>query len=123
VLPEGLGKFIHLTVSRTRDLPTPSNPYLQILRQYPLKPLPYANCVCKIEKKKLYIRVRVRARACVCVCVCNSPGSDQIPAKLIQAGGETLRFEIHKPIHSIWNKEEFSSMEGAYYFTHSQKGL
>jgi hypothetical protein len=33
-----------------------------------------------------------------------SPGSDQIQAELIQAGGETLRFEIHKLI--IWNKEE-----------------
>jgi hypothetical protein len=33
-------------------------------------------------------------------------GSDQIPAELIQAGGETLQFEIHKLINSIWNKEE-----------------
>jgi hypothetical protein len=31
---------------------------------------------------------------------------DQIPAELIQAGGETLQSEIHKPINSIWNKEE-----------------
>jgi hypothetical protein len=30
----------------------------------------------------------------------------QIPAELIQAGGETLRSEIHKLINSIWNKEE-----------------
>jgi hypothetical protein len=30
-----------------------------------------------------------------------SPGSDQI-----QAGGETLRSEIHKLINSIWNKGE-----------------
>jgi hypothetical protein len=36
----------------------------------------------------------------------NSPGSDQIPAELIQTGGETLRSEIHKPITSVWNKEE-----------------
>jgi hypothetical protein len=36
-----------------------------------------------------------------------SPGSDQIPAELIQAGGETLRSEIHKLIKLIWNKEEF----------------
>jgi hypothetical protein len=34
-----------------------------------------------------------------------SPGSDQIPADLIQAGGEILRSEIHKLINSIWNKE------------------
>jgi hypothetical protein len=32
--------------------------------------------------------------------------TDQILAKLIKAGGETLRPEIHKIIHSIWNKEE-----------------
>jgi hypothetical protein len=35
-----------------------------------------------------------------------SPGSDQIPAELIQAGGEILRSKIHKLINSIWNKEE-----------------
>jgi hypothetical protein len=35
-----------------------------------------------------------------------SPGADQIPAELIQAGGETLRSEIHKLIKLIWNKEE-----------------
>jgi hypothetical protein len=34
-----------------------------------------------------------------------SPGVDQIPAELIQAGGETLRSEIHKLIKLIWNKE------------------
>jgi hypothetical protein len=34
-----------------------------------------------------------------------SPGVDQIPAELIQAGGETLRLEIHKFIKLIWNKE------------------
>jgi hypothetical protein len=28
-----------------------------------------------------------------------SPGSDQIPAELIQAGGETLQSEIHKLIN------------------------
>jgi hypothetical protein len=31
---------------------------------------------------------------------------DQIPAELFQAGGETLRSEIHKLIKLIWNKEE-----------------
>jgi hypothetical protein len=35
-----------------------------------------------------------------------SPGVDQIPAELIKAGGETLRFEIYKLIKLIWNKEE-----------------
>jgi hypothetical protein len=35
-----------------------------------------------------------------------SPGVDQIPAELIQAGGGTLRSEVHKLIRLIWNKEE-----------------
>jgi hypothetical protein len=35
-----------------------------------------------------------------------STGTDQIPAKLIKAGVETLCSEIHKLICSIWNKEE-----------------
>jgi hypothetical protein len=35
-----------------------------------------------------------------------SPGFDQIPAQLIQAGGETLLSEIHKLIKLIWSKEE-----------------
>jgi len=36
------------------------------------------------------------------------PGTYQIPAELIQAGGNTLHSEIHKVINSIWNKEELS---------------
>jgi hypothetical protein len=35
-----------------------------------------------------------------------SPGSDQIPAELIQAGGEILLSAIHKLINCVWNKEE-----------------
>jgi hypothetical protein len=35
-----------------------------------------------------------------------SPGVDQIPAELIQVGGESLRSELHKLIKLIWNKEE-----------------
>jgi hypothetical protein len=34
------------------------------------------------------------------------PGSDQIPAELTQAGGETLRSDIHKLINSIWSRED-----------------
>jgi hypothetical protein len=34
------------------------------------------------------------------------PGSDEIPAKLIKAGGETLCSEIHKLTCSLWNKEK-----------------
>jgi hypothetical protein len=36
-----------------------------------------------------------------------SPGSDQIPAELIQAGGEILLSAIHELINFVWNKEEF----------------
>jgi hypothetical protein len=35
-----------------------------------------------------------------------SPGSDEIPAELIQAGGEMLLSVIHKFINSVWNKKE-----------------
>jgi hypothetical protein len=35
-----------------------------------------------------------------------SPGSDQILAELIQAGGDMLLSAIHKLINSVWNKEE-----------------
>jgi hypothetical protein len=35
-----------------------------------------------------------------------SPGSDQVPAELIQVGSEKLRSEIRKLINSILNKEE-----------------
>jgi hypothetical protein len=35
-----------------------------------------------------------------------SPGSDEIPAELIQAGGEILLSAIHKLINSVWNKEK-----------------
>jgi hypothetical protein len=34
-----------------------------------------------------------------------SPGSDQIPTELIQAGDEILLSVIHKHINSVWNKE------------------
>jgi hypothetical protein len=34
------------------------------------------------------------------------PGSDQIPAEMIQAGGETLVSVIYNLINPIWNKEE-----------------
>jgi len=35
-----------------------------------------------------------------------SPGIVQITSELIKAGDRTIRFEIHKLINSIWNKEE-----------------
>jgi hypothetical protein len=34
-----------------------------------------------------------------------SLGTDQVPAKLIKVGGETLCSETHRLIHSIWNKD------------------
>jgi hypothetical protein len=37
-----------------------------------------------------------------------SAGIDQIPAELINAGGRTICYEIHKLLISIWNKEELS---------------
>jgi hypothetical protein len=37
-----------------------------------------------------------------------SPGNNQIPAKLIQKGGEILRSKVHKLINSIWNKKKVS---------------
>jgi hypothetical protein len=35
-----------------------------------------------------------------------SPGNDQIPAELIQAGSETIQFKIYELINSISNKEQ-----------------
>jgi hypothetical protein len=35
-----------------------------------------------------------------------SPGTDQISAELIKAGGEILCYQTHRLICSIWNKEE-----------------
>jgi hypothetical protein len=35
-----------------------------------------------------------------------SPGTDQIPAELIKAGGRTVRSEINELIYSIWNLEK-----------------
>jgi hypothetical protein len=35
-----------------------------------------------------------------------SPGSDEIPEELIQAGGEILLPAIHKLMNFVWNKEE-----------------
>jgi hypothetical protein len=35
------------------------------------------------------------------------PGSDEIPAELIQAGGETLLSAIHKLINFVWNKDQW----------------
>ena len=35
-----------------------------------------------------------------------SPGIGLIPAELIKEGGRTIRYQIHKLIVSIWNKEE-----------------
>jgi hypothetical protein len=40
-----------------------------------------------------------------------SPGSDQIPAELLEAEGQILRSKIHKLINSIWNKEKYSSLK------------
>jgi hypothetical protein len=51
------------------------------------------------------------------------PGSDQIPAELIQAGRGNV-IAIHKLINSVWIKEELPDQwkEGTYCFTNLQKG-
>jgi len=36
-----------------------------------------------------------------------SPSVDQIPAEMITARRRTIRYEIHKLIITLWNKEEF----------------
>jgi hypothetical protein len=35
-----------------------------------------------------------------------SPGIDQIPTELIEAGCWTIHSEVHKLINSVWNNEE-----------------
>jgi hypothetical protein len=35
-----------------------------------------------------------------------SPSSNQIPVEMVITKGWTIRYEIHKLINSIWNKEE-----------------
>jgi hypothetical protein len=37
-----------------------------------------------------------------------SPGNDQIPTELIQAGGVILLSTIHRLINSVWNKEHLT---------------
>jgi hypothetical protein len=43
-----------------------------------------------------------------------SPDTDQILAELIQEGGTTLCYEIHKLIKSIWDKKELSKQWQEY---------
>jgi hypothetical protein len=56
-----------------------------------------------------------------------SPGSDQILAELIQAGGKTLWSEIHKLINSIRKREELPAQCGrsllVYQFARSMINL
>jgi len=57
----------------------------------PLVPEPrWVEVEIAIEKLKIY----------------KSPGIHPIPAQVIQAGGNTLRSEIHKLINSICNEEK-----------------
>jgi hypothetical protein len=48
-----------------------------------------------------------------------SSGNDQIPAEVIQAGGEILLSEIHKLINSTCNKKELPDQ--LYQFTTTKK--
>jgi hypothetical protein len=43
-----------------------------------------------------------------------SPGSEQIPAPLVQAGGEMLLPANHKLINSIWNKKQLPNQWKEY---------
>ena len=36
------------------------------------------------------------------------PGTDQMPAEFIKAGGRKIRSEVHKLTDCIWDKEELS---------------
>jgi hypothetical protein len=49
-----------------------------------------------------------------------SPGSDQIPAELIKAGGEILCSKIHKLINSIWNKEKLPDQQESIISVHKK---
>jgi hypothetical protein len=51
-----------------------------------------------------------------------APGSDQIPAELIQAGGESLHSEIHTLNMLTWNKEELPHQWKVNCCSYSQKG-
>jgi hypothetical protein len=51
-----------------------------------------------------------------------SPGFDQIPAEVIQTGGETLRSEIHELTKLIWNKEELPHQWKVSCGTYPQEG-
>jgi hypothetical protein len=51
-----------------------------------------------------------------------SPGVDQIPAELIEAGGGISRSEIHKLINLIWNKEKLPHQRKESTGTYPQKG-
>jgi hypothetical protein len=50
-----------------------------------------------------------------------SPDVDQIPAELIQAGGETLHSEIHE-LKLIWNKQELPDQRKDSDFPVHKKG-
>jgi hypothetical protein len=43
-----------------------------------------------------------------------SPGTDQMPAELIEAGCETFRYKIHELILSTWNMDELSQQWKEY---------
>jgi hypothetical protein len=51
-----------------------------------------------------------------------SPGVDQIPAELIQAGVEALRLEIHK-LKLIWNKRIASPVESQLWYLFTKRAI
>jgi hypothetical protein len=53
-----------------------------------------------------------------------SPGVDQIPAELIQAGGEILHSEIHKLTKLIWNKKHcLTSGKGQLWYQFTNRAI
>jgi hypothetical protein len=51
-----------------------------------------------------------------------SPGSDQILAEIIEAGGGTSQSKIHKLSNSIWNEEQLLELWKEFYRTNLQEG-
>jgi len=60
------------------------------------------NKICREPEPRLFeVEIAIRKLKSY-----KSRGTDEIPAELIKAGGETLYSEIHRLICCIWNKEE-----------------
>jgi hypothetical protein len=52
-----------------------------------------------------------------------SPGTDQIPAEMIKARGETLNSKINRLICPIWNKEELPQQWNLLLYQFIKRGI